>query len=274
MKRFGSTLLLRARKAILLPRFGRRASLFAGEGTEFREMREYTGEEDVRHLNFQAFARTGKALVNLYDQERRLRLRVVYLHSASMALGPASKREMAASLLEVLGALARESGDEFAVTFFADRPRPALAPCASLRGAGDFARQIAALPPAEGGIDWGALTGWIDRLREPEYILLMGDFWDFDVCAPLKGRHTLRAAVLRDRREYRLPRGEFVAEDLIGSERFGVRVDGAAVRRYREALERYDRESEERLRRAGIGWERFWSGEDPIPPLARLLGRE
>lgn len=79
-------------------------SHFRGRGIEFDSLREYEQGDDIRSIDWNLMARSGKTFVKLYREERDLRLFLIVDVSASMESGciaesPAKKALEAAALI-------------------------------------------------------------------------------------------------------------------------------------------------------------------------------
>lgn len=79
-------------------------SHFRGRGIEFDSLREYESGDDIRSIDWNLMARSGKTFVKLYREERDLRLFLIVDVSASMAAGctlntPQEKALEAAALI-------------------------------------------------------------------------------------------------------------------------------------------------------------------------------
>lgn len=103
-----------------------RAGEHLGRGTgsslEFQDRRHYQAGDDVRHLDWRAFARTGQLSVKLYREEVLPRLDLVVDTSASMSVGE-SKPGLHLDLVVFLALAARRSGLSVKVILLDDRPR-------------------------------------------------------------------------------------------------------------------------------------------------------
>src|SRR3954465_9725054 len=66
---------------------GQHKSPHRGFSVEFSEHREYTPGDELRHLDWRAFARSDRYYIKLYEQETNLRATIVLDTSASMRFG-------------------------------------------------------------------------------------------------------------------------------------------------------------------------------------------
>jgi len=100
---------------------GERLGRTVGSSLEFQDRRAYQAGDDVRHLDWRAFARTDQLLVRQYREEVLPRLELVLDASRSMA-SDAAKAQRAVDVAAVIVAAARASAFETAVIVLGERP--------------------------------------------------------------------------------------------------------------------------------------------------------
>src|SRR6202453_4651951 len=66
---------------------GRHKSPHRGFSVEFSEHREYVPGDELRHMDWKAYARVDRHYIKLYEQETNLRATLVLDNSASMKFG-------------------------------------------------------------------------------------------------------------------------------------------------------------------------------------------
>src|SRR5688572_4244367 len=120
LARAARTLQARSRREVAGALVGGYRSAFRGGGIEFEESRPYAAGDDVRAIDWNAFARTGVAHVKHYREERDQTVLLLLDVSASMGFGTAgpSKGALAARTAALLGAAARAAGDRVALWAF------------------------------------------------------------------------------------------------------------------------------------------------------------
>ncbi len=82
---------------------GERRSKRRGQGVEFDDFRAYVAGDDLRHIDWNVFARSEKFFLKLFREEEDLSVHVVVDASASMGVGEPSKRLFAARLAMAIG---------------------------------------------------------------------------------------------------------------------------------------------------------------------------
>ena len=97
-------------------------SVFKGRGMDFEEAREYAFGDEIRTIDWNVTARTGKAHVKKFREERELTMMIVVDLSASGDFGSAdiSKRERAAELASSLAFSAARNNDKVGLALFTD----------------------------------------------------------------------------------------------------------------------------------------------------------
>ena len=97
-------------------------SVFKGRGMDFDEVREYVPGDEVRTIDWNVTARTGRTYVKKFTEERELTIMLLIDVSASGEFGSShqSKREMMAELGSVLAFSAVRNNDKVGLILFTD----------------------------------------------------------------------------------------------------------------------------------------------------------
>lgn len=100
------------------------SQLGAGTGAslEFQDRRAYAPGDDVRHLDWGAYARTDELLVRVYREEVQPGVELLVDASRSMAVEP-EKAQRAVDLVAFLATCARGDGRQVRIIALGDRPR-------------------------------------------------------------------------------------------------------------------------------------------------------
>src|SRR3954469_10002690 len=104
---------IRARRLVRLLFLGEYHSVFRGRGLEFSEVREYQPGDEVRLIDWNVTARTGKPFIKVFKEERELTVILAVDISRSLQFGAkeASKRELAAQVAAAIGFAAVKNQD-------------------------------------------------------------------------------------------------------------------------------------------------------------------
>ena len=101
---------------------GQYESVFKGRGMQFDEVREYTPGDDIRTIDWNVTARTGKAYIKRYVEEREMTVVFAVDLSASGEFGTVNKmkNELAAEFCAVLAFAAAKNNDKVGLLIFTD----------------------------------------------------------------------------------------------------------------------------------------------------------
>lgn len=73
--------------AIATPHIGTQRSLFRGQGMELHDVRPYQAGDDIRHMDWRATARSGKATTKVFIEERGRSLLLIIDRRSNMCFG-------------------------------------------------------------------------------------------------------------------------------------------------------------------------------------------
>jgi uncharacterized protein (DUF58 family) len=96
----------------------------AGSSLEFKDHREYQLGDDLRHIDWNAYARSDQLTVKLYREEITPHLDLVLDVSRSMALEGTAKERATVALAALLATAAANAGFQHAVWLMSDAIRP------------------------------------------------------------------------------------------------------------------------------------------------------
>ncbi len=190
---------------------GQYESVFKGRGMQFDEVREYTPGDDVRSIDWNVTARTGKPYVKRFVEEREMTVLFAVDLSASGDFGTVNKakNELAAEFCAVLSFAAAKNNDKVGLLIFTDRIELYIPP---KKGSSHVLRLIRELlyfnmPPGRTNITQA--LEYIARVtRKKATVFLVSDFIETDFKTPLSllnKRHDVIAVSVRDRAEVALP---------------------------------------------------------------------
>jgi uncharacterized protein (DUF58 family) len=151
-------LTLPSRRAMVGVSPGRRRSSRHGSSLDLADYRAYTPGDDLRRLDWGAYARLGRLVVRLYAGEQDACVTAWVDTSASMAWDPLGKERPARSLAGALAYLALAADDRAAVVGFAGSVVGRAGPVRGKRSAPRLWAALAGLPRGA-STNWGAVAG-------------------------------------------------------------------------------------------------------------------
>lgn len=156
IRRVGS-LELRARHIVEGFLAGMHRSPYFGRSLEFRQHRQYTRGDDLRHVDWKVWARQDRLYVKQFEEDTNLRATLLVDQSASMSYGngPLSKHELAATAAASLAYLLLRQNDAVGCVAF-DSGLRGQTPQRSSRGHLTAIADLLRVPPGGARTDLGA----------------------------------------------------------------------------------------------------------------------
>ena len=145
---------------------------------EFLEHRAYAPMDDLRRIDWAAYARTGEPVLKLFRAEEDVVIRIVCDSSASMDCGASPKLPVAQRLAAAIGYLALSRSERAQLCLARDGLLPLAPPSRGRAGLAAFLRSIEAVEAA-GKTDLArALTEIVKRSPRPGLLVVLSDFFD------------------------------------------------------------------------------------------------
>lgn len=260
---------------------GQYHSAFKGRGMEFEEVREYQPGDDVRTIDWNVTARTGRPFVKNFREERELTVTLAVDVSASQDFGTREqlKSELVAELGATLAFSAIQNNDKVALILFTDRIERFVPPRKGPRHVLRVVRELLYHQPAGRRTDVGLALEYLSRVMPRRAVVfLISDFQTPDFSGPLqivRHRHDLIPVLVRDERESRLPPVRYI-EFFDPETREQLLVDTSS-RAFRARFERQAGARREmllaELRRLRLDAIEVATGESFVEPLTRFFRR-
>jgi uncharacterized protein (DUF58 family) len=232
-------------------------SRFRGRGMDFEELREYAPGDDVRAIDWNASARTGRTFVKKYREERQLTVVFVVDMSASgdLGAGEGTKRDQAVEIAGLLALTAMRSDHRVGLVLFTDTVEMFVPPARGRGHALRLVRDLVAFRPAGRGTNLASVLRTVrERLRKRAVVIVLSDFLLGEAgaaeakpeLAALARQHDVVGIHVGDQHDRELPAvGLLTLEDVETGEL--VEIDTGS-RRERERLAQAIGETETRMR--------------------------
>ena len=272
---------------------GQYHSVFKGRGMDFDEVREYVPGDEVRAIDWNVTARTGRPFIKKFREERELTIVLLVDLSASGHFGSItqSKRELAAEVASVLAFAAVRNNDKVGLILFTDEVEQYVPPRKGRSHVLRVVREILFFDARRRGTDVVRALEYANHvLKRRAVVFLLSDFLvpprgttgaaavsALAPGSPLRRtleitarRHDLVGVVVSDPREAELPDvGRVVLEDAESGEQVELDTHDAATRqRFAAAAQERRGTVLQALRGAGIDTLELSTA---LPYLAALL---
>ena len=195
---------------------GEYLSVFKGRGMEFAEVREYVPGDDVRAVDWNVSARTGRLFIRQYTEERELTVVIACDLSRSQFFGSGDrlKKELSAEIAAVLAFSALRNNDKVGLLLFTENIEKHMPPRKGRRHALRLIRDVLAYEPRRPGTRLDTVLETAHRaIKRRSILFVISDFRvpaggdaGFERALKLAAlKHDVVPIVIGDPRESRLP---------------------------------------------------------------------
>jgi uncharacterized protein (DUF58 family) len=229
---------------------GQYESVFKGRGMQFDEVREYMPGDEIRTIDWNVTARTGRPFIKRFVEEREMTVLFAVDLSASGDFGTVSKlkNELAAEFCAVLAFAAAKNNDKVGLLIFTDRIELFIPPKKGSRHILRLIRELLGFTMPKRRTNIPLALDYIAKVvRKRATVFLVSDFLGADFQKPLSllnKRHDVIAVPVRDRVEVAMPAvglievqdaetGQIMLVDT-SSRRFRTRYGEHSSRRFNE----------------------------------------
>jgi uncharacterized protein (DUF58 family) len=229
---------------------GQYESVFKGRGMQFDEVREYTPGDDIRTIDWNVTARTGRPYIKRFVEERELTVVFAVDLSASGDFGTVNKakNELAAEFCAVLAFAAAKNNDKVGLLIFTDEIELYIPPKKGISHMLRLIRELLNFKMSRRRTDMRQALDYVAKvIRKRATVFLVSDFIETDFKKPLSllnKRHDVIAVSVRDRAEIALPNvglieftdaetGETILVDT-SSRQFRSKYGGMCAQRFNE----------------------------------------
>ncbi|MEV0562469.1 DUF58 domain-containing protein [Dactylosporangium sp. NPDC050588] len=261
-------------------------TVFRGSGIDFADPREYTHEDDVRHIDWNVTARLDEPYVRQYTEDRELTAWLVLDLSASMRFGTSGGKDgLLTELAVCLARLFTKGGNRIGAVLYDNGLQRVVPPRTGrnhvLRLAHEISRAASAVgdkPGAATDVD-GMLRLAASQARRRSLVFVISDFisgdtvnWESSLTR-LTHRHEVVAIRVADPMELDLPDlGLVLVEDAETGEQVLVDTsDPLFQQRLREEVDGREAAVAAAMRRARVTPHLVTTDQDPLLALVDMV---
>jgi len=265
---------------------GKYHSAFRGRGMSFSEVREYRIGDDVRDIDWNVTARSNKAHIKVYEEERELTMMLIIDVSGSTGFGTQSelKRETIAEIAAVLAFSAAGNNDKVGCILFTDHVEKYIPPKKGRQHVLRILSDILEPRPTSKGTDLGECLRTFTGVQKKKCTaFIISDLMDLqDGVARYEeslkiaaGKHDIVALRVYDERETELPNvGLINMEDMETGRTMIVDTSSREVRRkWAEHYVSSLAAVEQVLLKSRVDKADFPTGQDYVTTLIKLFKR-
>jgi uncharacterized protein (DUF58 family) len=191
---------------------GQYESVFKGRGMQFDEVREYTPGDDIRTIDWNVTARTGRPYIKRFVEEREMTAIFAVDLSASGRFGTIAKtkNQLAAEFCAVLAFAAAKNNDKVGLLIFTDRIELFIPPKKGSRHVLRLIRELLYFQTPKRQTDIPLALDYLAKvIRKKSTVFVVSDFIQADFkrsLGLLNKRHDCIAVPVRDPAEVALPK--------------------------------------------------------------------
>ncbi|MFO0679827.1 MAG: DUF58 domain-containing protein [Polyangiaceae bacterium] len=250
-----------------------------GGSAEFLEHRPYSPGDDLRRIDWTAFARTGEPVFKLFRSEEDVVVRLVLDGSASLDVGEPRKMDVAKRLAAAVGYMALAASERTQVAVAGIGLARMTEPVRGRASLPKLLRDLGAVDPA-GGTDLAAsIDAVVLRSPRPGMLVVVSDFLDAGavgnaiVRAASAGHDVALVQVLAEEELRPTYEGDVAFQDSETGEVVEVTVDAAAIDAYLVRLENLFGGLRALAKKVRATYVRTSTREDLLPVMRRLVAR-
>jgi uncharacterized protein (DUF58 family) len=190
---------------------GQYESVFKGRGMQFDEVREYMPGDDIRTIDWNVTARTGRPYIKRFVEEREMTVFFAVDLSASGDFGTVNKakNELAAEFCAVLAFAAAKNNDKVGLLIFTDQIELYIPPKKGTSHMLRLIRELLYFKMPKRKTNIGMALDYLGRVvRKRATVFVVSDFIETGYkksLSLLNKRHDVIAVSVRDRAEIALP---------------------------------------------------------------------
>jgi uncharacterized protein (DUF58 family) len=161
---------------------GLHRSPYHGFSVEFSEHRQYRSGDEIKHIDWQVYARSNRFYVKQYEEETNLRAMVVLDSSASMAYksekSPISKFEYGSYLAASLIYMMMNQRDAAGLALYDTEIKKLLPPKSKQSYIAEILKTLSSNTPSGATGTAKALDSIAERIKRRGFIVIISDFFD------------------------------------------------------------------------------------------------
>ncbi len=154
---------------------GQQKSNFSGQGMIFEDHKKYVPGDDIRKMDWKAYARTEQFYIKRFEQEKSLTLHILVDRSSSMDYGENNKYDYAAKLGLATAYMASNTNDRFRYSVFSET----ITDISSARRNPNLAAMVETLNNLRKTPDSlieECITEYSKRIRNKSAVIIFSDF--------------------------------------------------------------------------------------------------
>ncbi|MFB6144352.1 MAG: DUF58 domain-containing protein [Candidatus Nanohaloarchaea archaeon] len=239
-------------------REGEQQSHSTGQGMIFEDHKKYIPGDDIRRMDWKAYARTGDLFVKRFEEEKSITLHVLVDRSSSMDFGNVNKYDYAAKLGLAAAHMVSHTNDRFRYAVFSETVTD-ISHARRKANLGDMVETLNSLRKTPESLIERCVTEYSKRIENESAVIIISDFL-VDVekveeaVKRLKGSDVILVNTLSGEELDPDMRGEKILMDPESDSRLRTYLSRKTRDEYREELEQHTDALEEVAEKYGANY--------------------
>lgn len=245
---------------------GEQKSNFSGQGMIFKDHKEYVPGDDIRKIDWKAYARTGEYYVKRFQEEKNVTMHIVVDRSSSMDFGEVNKYEYASKLGLALAYMTNKTNDRFRYSVFSETLTDLTAARrnANLGQLVETLNNLRKTPESQVG---RCLSEYASRIKNKSTVVIFSDFLvDIekveDALTSLEGSEVVLVNTLSSEEISPEIEGDTILKDPESSSKIRTYLTGKVRNKYQNQLEDHQRKLQETADEHGAKFVQVSTGEE------------
>lgn len=245
---------------------GEQNSDFSGHGMIFKDHKQYVPGDDIRKIDWKAYARTKEYFVKRFQEEKNVTVHIVVDRSSSMDYGDTNKYEYASKLGLALAYMTNKTNDRFRYSVFSETLTDLTAARrnANLGQLVETLNNLRKTPESQVG---RCLSEYSSRIKNKSTVVIFSDFLvDVekveDALTSLEGSEVILVNTLSAQEISPEMEGDKILKDPESSSRIRTYLTGKVKKRYKNKLQNHQQELQEVADENGVKFVQVSTGDD------------
>ena len=267
-----TSLLIKTYKNLFLDRTGSHLSKYSsGSGLDFKDLREYTSGDDIRHINWKVTARARKPIVNEFYENKQISVIVVLLNNGSLYFGSVKQKIDIAKeiflLLNISAVYNQDKTESIILSSFIEKEYSLNKKILNL-----LEVDLKNINCLNKTIDYELLNNYLLSQKRKSVVFLIGDFFDEIDLKLIAKKHELNLIIIRDKfEEEPALLGEFNLIDTNSLNSNEFFLDQEILDLYKEELQKQDFKLFNYLYKNGIKYKKIYTIDNIFTKLREFL---
>ncbi len=245
---------------------GQQQSQKTGQGMIFEDHTKYVPGDDIRRVDWKAYARTGELFIKRFEEEKSITVHILVDRSSSMDYGDNNKYDYASKLGLAIAYMVANTNDRFRFSVFSET----VTDISSARrnpNMGDMVDTLNALGKTPESRIGRCLTEYASRIQNKSVVVVISDFLTEldEIEAGLKSLQNTDAVLVNVLDSTELEpemQGDAILKDPESDLQLRTYLSSQTKQKYRERLDEHTAGIEEMANRNGAGYLKLSTGQN------------